>query len=98
MGPVGLHAVNDQLLPVEAVILLRVPPEKAGAENGLRRVFPLLVVQSVHAAKVGNSRFRADARSAKKHGLLSASKQTVFFIPYPALPAPPGQGRCNFPG
>ena len=90
MGPVGLYAVNDQLFPVEAVILLRVASEKACAENGLRRVLPLLVVQSVHTAKVGNSRFRTDSGPAKKHDVVTfgypLSQGLYFFVHFRDLP------------
>ena len=66
MRPVRLNAVDHELFPVEAVIFLRVAGEKARAEDRLGRIFPLLVVQAVHAAEIRDPAFRADACAAEK--------------------------------
>ena len=66
VGYVGFKAQRQHLLPVKTVKILRVSEEKAVADDGFRGIVKLLAVQSVHAAKVRNTRFRTHACPAKK--------------------------------
>ena len=54
MRAVGPDALDHELFPVEAVVLLRVALEKAAAQDRLRRIAPLLVIQAVHAPEIGD--------------------------------------------
>ena len=69
VGGVGLGVGKEHLVAVEAVELLRIFLEKGVAQNGLRRVLVLLVVQPVHAAEVGDSGLRAYPRAAEEHNV-----------------------------
>ena len=71
MGAVGLDALDHQLFPVKAVILCRVTGKKACAEDLLRRIAPLLVVQAVHAAEIGDAALRADAGAAEEDHVIA---------------------------
>ena len=71
MDTVRLHAVDNELLAVEAVIFLRVPVKEAAAQNSLGRVLPLLVIQSVDAPEVGYAALGADARAAEENDIIA---------------------------
>ena len=66
VGGVGLGIGADHFGPVEPIELLRFPVEKAAAENGLRRIIILLVVQTVHTAEIGNAAFGGHAGAPEK--------------------------------
>ena len=58
VGLVGLDALHQDLVAVEAEELLGVLEEEGVAEDGLRGIVVLLVVQTVHAPEIGDARFR----------------------------------------
>ena len=80
MNAVGLHALDDELGAMEAVILLRVFDEKAVAQDRLGRVFPLLVVQTVDTAEIRDPAFRTDARAAEKDDVVAFRDPFFEFI------------------
>ena len=57
---------------IEAVKLLGFAQEERMAENGLRRVFVLLVVQTVHRAEIRNAALGRYARTAEKDDIVAA--------------------------
>ena len=71
VGRVGLGPLNEHFLPVEAVKLLRVLGKEGRAEDGLRGIGVGLVVQSVHAAEVGDATFRGHPGAAEKDDVLA---------------------------
>ena len=77
VGAVRLDAVDHELFPMEAVILLRVPLEKAVAQDRLWRISPFLVIQAVDAAEIGDAALRADAGAAEENDIV-ALRDPVF--------------------
>ena len=71
VGGVGLGPPDEHFLPVEPVELLRVLGKEGVAEDGLRGIGVGLVVQPIHAAEIGDARFRADAGAAEKDDALA---------------------------
>ena len=69
MRAVWLYTLNDKLCTMKTVILVRILAEKAVAQDRFRRVLPLLVVQSVNAAKIGYPAFRTDACTAEENNV-----------------------------
>ena len=83
MYAVRLHAVDNELIPVEAVILLGVPVKEAAAQNSLGRVLPLLVIQAVDAPEVGYAALGADACAAEENDIIALRDhiaQQFYFI------------------
>ena len=64
---VGLFVEAEHLVAVEAVEFPGLFDKEGVAENLLGRIVVLLIIQSVHAAEVGDAAFGAHARSAEKH-------------------------------
>ena len=80
---VRLHAVDNELLTMEAVIFLGVPVKEAAAQNSLGRVLPLLVIQAVDAPEVGYAALGADARAAEENDIITLRDhvaQQFYFI------------------
>lgn len=63
---VGLGAKRDHLGPVEVEKLRRMRLVKAVREHSLGRIGKPLVIQTVHAAEIGNAACRGNARAAKE--------------------------------
>ena len=68
---VWLNSVDDELLPMKAIVLLGVFHKKRMAEYGLGRVLPLLVVQTVDAAEIGDPALGAHASAAEEHDIVA---------------------------
>ena len=66
VGGVGLGVQEEHFVPVEAEELLRVPLKEGVAQDGLRRVGVLLVVEPPGAPEVRNAGLRADAGAAEE--------------------------------
>ena len=64
---IGLGIQGSVSGPVKTVKFLGMGQKKAVAEDRFRRRIILLVIQPVHAAKVGNAAFRGDARAPKEN-------------------------------
>ena len=79
VSPIGHNTVDDQLFPVKTVILSRVTDKKAAGEDSFGRVLPLLVIQSVHAAEIRNSRLCTDSGTAEKNDILALVHQFFQF-------------------
>ena len=77
MDTVRLHAVDDELLTVEAVIFLRVPVKEAAAQNSLGRILPLLVIQTIDAPEVGYAALSADSRAAEENDIVALRDHVV---------------------
>ena len=75
MGRVGLGVQRQHLGAVEVEELPGVPLKERMAQHGLRRVSELLVIQPVHAAEVGDTRFRGHTGPAEKHNVVGAIHQ-----------------------
>ena len=71
MRTIGLHAVDNELCPMKPVILLRVTLKEAVAQNCLRRVLPLLIIQAVNAAEIRYPALGADSCAAEKHDIVA---------------------------
>ena len=71
MSTIRFYALHDKLSAVEPIILLRVARKKAVAQNGLRRIVPLLIVQAVYASEIRDPAFRADAGTAEKDNVVA---------------------------
>ena len=95
VGGVGLGLQAEHLVPVKAVEFLRPGVEKGAAEDLLRRVVVLLVVQPVHTAEIGDAALGGHPRPAEKddgaalvHPLLQSrdligqgNPSLLFFLP-----------------
>ena len=68
---VGLNSVDNELFPMKAVVLLWVFNKESMAEDGLGRILPLLVVQAVDTAEIGDTALRAHARAAEEHDIVA---------------------------
>ena len=64
---IGLGIQGEHFGPVKTVKFLGMGQKKAVAEDRFRRRIILLMIQPVHAAKVGNAAFRGDARAPKEN-------------------------------
>ena len=71
MRGIGLYPVYDELFAVKAIVLLRIFNEKRVAEYRFGRVFPLLVIKSVNAAKVGYAAFGRYSGSAEENNIVA---------------------------
>ena len=71
MGSIGLGVGKEHLVVVEAVELLRILLEEGVAQNGLRGILVLLVVQAVHAAEIRDAALGGHARPAEKDDILT---------------------------
>ena len=76
---VRLYALDHQLFPVEAVVLLRVSLKKAVAENLLGRILPFLVIQTVHAAEIGNAALGAHTGPAEENDVVALLHPVIQF-------------------
>ena len=72
MGDIGLYAVKQYFLPVKPVELLGIPHKEGMADDLLRRIIILLVVETVYASEVGYAAFGGHARSAKEYNVAAA--------------------------
>ena len=83
MRGVGPGTGHDQLFAVKIIKFFGFFLKKGMAQNFLRRVFVLLVIQPVHAAKIRNAAFGRNACSAEKHDIaafLDQLFQLLLFI------------------
>ena len=71
MGSIGFGVRKEHLVVVEAVELLRILLEEGVAQNGLRGILVLLVVQAVHAAEIRDAALGRYARPAEKDDILT---------------------------
>ena len=69
--------VTGRRIAVEPVKFRRPVKEKVGVQNGFRGIIVFLVVQTVHAAEIGYSRFCTDPRAPKEHDFLAVVHQFV---------------------
>ena len=72
VGTIGLGPVDDELIPVKFVVLLRVRHEEGMTQDRLGRIIILLVIQAVHAAKIRDAALGRDAGAAEKHDPVAA--------------------------
>ena len=77
MGGVGPGVLHDQLGPVKSVEFLRIRFKKAAADDLFRRVLPLLVVQTVHAAEIRDAALGAHPRAPEKHNIVALCDQIL---------------------
>ena len=75
--PVGLCIQGQHLVPVKTEELFRLPHEKSMGKHLLRRIIVLLVVQSVHAAEIGDSALCGNTCTAEKDDLFRPIHQTL---------------------
>ena len=83
MGGVGLRVGAEHLGVVEAEKLLRVGLVKGVAQNHLRGILPLLVVQPPGGAEIRDAGLRRDTRAAEKDdvvGPVNERFQLFYFI------------------
>ena len=73
MGRVGAGIGKKHFIVVETVELLRFFAVKAVAQYGFRREVILLIIQPIHAAKVGDSALRGDPCAAEKYDVTAVS-------------------------
>lgn len=66
VGGVGLSVQAEHFFPVELKKALWVGHKIGVAQNRLRRLVIVLVVQPVHAAEIRNTRLRGHPRAAEK--------------------------------
>ena len=66
MGPIRLNAGHKNLRPVKPVKLLRLPHEKGVAEDRLRRIVILLIIQPVHTPEIRHAALRGNPGTAEK--------------------------------
>ena len=62
---------DNELCPMEPVILLGIALKEAVAQNRLRRVLPLLIIQAVNAAEIRYPALGADSCAAEKHDIVA---------------------------
>ena len=75
VAAVGLSVKRDHLGSVKVEELRRMCLVKAVRQHGLGRIGKLLVIQAVHAAKIGNAACRGNTRAAKEdHALVGIKK------------------------
>lgn len=74
MGPVGLRIGEQHLIPVEPVKFLGSSHIEGVAQNGLRRVCILLVIQTVSTPEIRDLTLGGHACTAKKYDILTLRK------------------------
>ena len=67
MGGIGLRVQEEHLVAVEAEEFFRLAAVESVAENRLRRIIILLVIEAVHAPKIRNPAFRGHPCPAEKY-------------------------------
>ena len=67
MGDIGLKIQREHFFPVKAEEILRPALIKAVGNDGLRRIFELLVVKAVHAAEIRDAGFGGHAGAAEEY-------------------------------
>ena len=72
---VGLSVQGQHFTAVKVVEFLGVGLKKCVTEHGFRRIFELLVIQTVHAAKVLDAGLRADPGSAEEDDIVALIHQ-----------------------
>lgn len=65
VGAVGPGPVNDELVTVEFVVLLRMRHEEGVAQDRLGRIIIFLVIQAVHTAEIRDAALGRDAGTAE---------------------------------
>ena len=70
VGDVGLEAQGQHLLLVELEELLGLPLEEGVGDDGLGGILEFLVVQTVHAAEIGDAALGGDPGAAEEDDLL----------------------------
>ncbi len=70
VGCVGLCVQKEHFTAVKTVKFSRVLAVETVAQDGLRRIVVLLVVQAVHASEVRNTALRGHACPAEKHDIV----------------------------
>lgn len=75
VAAVGLSVKRDHLGSVKVEELRRMCLVKAVRQHGLGRIGKLLVIQAVHAAKIGNAARRGNPRAAKENHALVGIEQ-----------------------
>jgi len=74
MGPVGLCIGEQHLIPVEPVKFLGSSHIEGVAQNGLRRVCILLVIQTVGTPEIRDLALGGHACTAEKYDILTLRK------------------------
>ena len=72
VGAVGPGPVNDELVTVEFVVLLRMRHEEGVAQDRLGRIIIFLVIQAIHTAEIRDAALGRDAGTAEKHDPVAA--------------------------
>ena len=72
MCRIGLRIQNEHFIPVEPVKFLRMPLKKRMAQNRLRRIVILHMIQPVHASEIRDTALRRHARTAEKDNIVAA--------------------------
>ena len=68
---IRFYALRQQLCPVKSVKLRSILVKESSADNLLRWIFPLLVIKTVHAAKIRNSRLCRNPGTTKKYNFFA---------------------------
>ena len=75
VAAVGLSVKRNHLGSVKVEELRRMCLVKAVRQHALGRIGKLLVIQAVHAAKIGNAACRGNTSAAKEHHVLVGIEQ-----------------------